>query len=163
MQYPASVKDKIFLREDLVRQVYRWRMQNKKIVFTNGCFDILHKGHLELLSKAAELGQILIIGLNADESVKRLKGIDRPVNDEKFRTEMMAGLVLVDAVTLFEEDTPQELIESIIPDIIVKGGDYEPENVVGAETVIKNGGEVIIIPLVKGYSTTGIIAKIREL
>jgi D-beta-D-heptose 7-phosphate kinase/D-beta-D-heptose 1-phosphate adenosyltransferase len=163
MKNSASVKDKIYNRIDLARQVERWKLLNKKIVFTNGCFDILHKGHIELLSKAAQLGDILIVGLNADASVKKLKGEDRPVNDENFRSEIMAGLLIVDAVSLFEEDTPYELIETIVPDILVKGGDYKPEDVVGAETVIKNGGNVEIIPLVKGYSTTGIIQKIREL
>lgn len=163
MKNSASLKNKVFSRIDLIRQVERWKLLDKKIVFTNGCFDILHKGHIELLSKAARLGDILIVGLNADSSVKRLKGEDRPVNDENFRSEMMAGLVIVDAVSLFEEDTPYELIEAIVPDILVKGGDYKPEDVVGAETVIKNGGNVEIIPLVKGYSTTAIIQKIREL
>ncbi|WP_336514045.1 D-glycero-beta-D-manno-heptose 1-phosphate adenylyltransferase [Pollutibacter soli] len=163
MKNSASVKDKIYNRIDLARQVERWKLLNKKVVFTNGCFDILHKGHIELLSKAAQLGDILIVGLNADSSVKKLKGEERPVNDENFRSEIMAGLLIVDAVSLFEEDTPYELIETIVPDILVKGGDYKPEDVVGAETVIKNGGNVEIIPLVKGYSTTGIIQKIREL
>lgn len=163
MKNSASLKDKVFTRTDLIRQVARWKLLNKKIVFTNGCFDILHKGHIELLSKAAQLGDILIVGLNADASVKRLKGEERPVNDEAFRSEMIAGMIIVDAVSLFEEDTPYELIEAIVPDILVKGGDYKPEDVVGAETVIKNGGGVEIVPLVKGYSTTGLIQKIREL
>ena len=150
-------------RSDLVKQAERWKLQDKKIIFTNGCFDILHKGHLELLSQAAALGDILVIGVNSDDSVKRLKGDERPVNDENFRALMLASLAIVDAVSIFPEDTPMELIESIVPDIIVKGGDYDPSTVVGAELVVKNGGEVIIIPLVKGYSTSNLLQKIRDL
>ena len=150
-------------RSDLVRQSERWKLQDKKIIFTNGCFDILHKGHFELLSQAAALGDILVIGVNSDDSVKRLKGDERPVNDENFRALMLASLAIVDAVSIFPEDTPMELIETILPDIIVKGGDYDPSTVVGAELVVKNGGEVIIIPLISGYSTSNLIRKIREL
>jgi D-glycero-beta-D-manno-heptose 1-phosphate adenylyltransferase len=151
------------LRDELSKQVCRWKLLGRKIVFTNGCFDILHKGHLELLSQAAALGHVLIVGINADDSVRRLKGDERPVNDEKFRALLMASLISVDAVSIFPEDTPLELIQSILPDFLVKGGDYDPSAVVGAEDVIKNGGDVIIIPLVTGYSTSNIIQKIREL
>jgi D-beta-D-heptose 7-phosphate kinase/D-beta-D-heptose 1-phosphate adenosyltransferase len=150
-------------REELSKQVQRWKFLGKKIVFTNGCFDILHKGHLELLAKAAELGHVLIVGINADDSVRRLKGDERPVNDESFRAFMMASLTIVDAVNIFPEDTPLELIQTILPDFLVKGGDYDPSTVVGAEDVMKNGGEVVIIPLVTGYSTSNLIQKIREL
>lgn len=150
-------------REELSKQVQRWKFLGKKIVFTNGCFDILHKGHLELLAKAAELGHVLIVGINADDSVRRLKGDERPVNDESFRAFMMASLTIVDAVSIFPEDTPLELIQTILPDYLVKGGDYDPSTVVGAEEVMKNGGEVVIIPLVTGYSTSNLIQKIREL
>lgn len=151
------------LREELSKQVCRWKLLGRKIVFTNGCFDILHKGHLELLTQAAALGDVLIVGINADDSVRRLKGDDRPVNDEKFRAMLLASLTIIDAVCIFPEDTPLALIQTILPDFLVKGGDYDPSTVVGAEDVLKNGGEVIIIPLVSGYSTSNIIQKIREL
>jgi D-glycero-beta-D-manno-heptose 1-phosphate adenylyltransferase len=163
MKASDKIPLKLMSRSDLVRQAERWKLQDKKIIFTNGCFDILHKGHLELLSQAAALGDILVIGVNSDDSVKRLKGDERPVNDENFRALMLASLAIVDAVSIFPEDTPLELIESIVPDIIVKGGDYDPSTVVGAELVVKNGGEVIIIPLISGYSTSSLIRKIREL
>ncbi len=151
------------LREELSKQVCRWKLLGRKIVFTNGCFDILHKGHLELLTQAAALGDILIVGINADDSVRRLKGDERPVNDEKFRGLLLATLSIIDAVCIFPEDSPLELIQMILPDFLIKGGDYDPSTVVGAEDVIKNGGEVQIIPLVAGYSTSNIIQKIREL
>jgi D-beta-D-heptose 7-phosphate kinase/D-beta-D-heptose 1-phosphate adenosyltransferase len=151
------------LRDELSKQVYRWKLLGRKIVFTNGCFDILHKGHLELLTQAASLGHVLIVGINADDSVRRLKGEERPVNDENFRGLLLASLAIVDAVCIFTEDTPLELIQTIIPDFLVKGGDYDSSTVVGAEDVIKNGGEVVIIPLVKGYSSSSIIQKIKEL
>ncbi len=163
MKLSSKIKDKIFTAEESKRQVARWHLLQKKVVFTNGCFDILHKGHIELLSHAASLGDFLIVGVNADLSVKKLKGEDRPVNDEAFRSLMLASLAIVDAVVVFPEDTPLEIITSIEPDIIVKGGDYQADQVVGAEEVMKNGGEVVIVPLVNGYSTTGLIAKIREL
>ena len=163
MKASDKIPLKLMSRSDLVRQAERWKLQDKKIIFTNGCFDILHKGHLELLSQAAALGDILVIGVNSDDSVKRLKGDERPVNDENFRALMLASLAIVDAVSIFPEDTPMELIESIVPNIIVKGGDYDPSTVVGAELVVKNGGEVIIIPLISGYSTSNLIRKIREL
>jgi D-beta-D-heptose 7-phosphate kinase/D-beta-D-heptose 1-phosphate adenosyltransferase len=151
------------LREELSKQVCRWKFLGRKIVFTNGCFDILHKGHLELLTQAAAFGDVLIVGINADDSVRRLKGDDRPVNDEKFRAMLLAFLTIIDAVCIFPEDTPLALIQTILPDFLVKGGDYDPSTVVGGEDVLKNGGEVLIIPLVSGYSTSNIIHKIREL
>jgi rfaE bifunctional protein nucleotidyltransferase chain/domain len=163
MKLSSKIHDKIFTVDELKRQVQRWHLLEKKVVFTNGCFDILHKGHLELLSKAASLGDFLVVGVNADLSVKKLKGEHRPVNDEAFRSLMLASLTIVDAAIIFPEDTPLELITAIEPDIIVKGGDYRADQVVGAEQVMKNGGEVVIVPLVNGYSTTGIIAKIRDL
>jgi D-beta-D-heptose 7-phosphate kinase/D-beta-D-heptose 1-phosphate adenosyltransferase len=163
MKASGKISEKLMSREELSKQVQRWKFLGKKIVFTNGCFDILHKGHLELLAKAAELGHVLIVGINADDSVRRLKGDERPVNDESFRAFMMASLTIVDAVSIFPEDTPLELIQTILPDFLVKGGDYDPSTVVGAEDVMKNGGEVVIIPLVSGYSTSNLIQKIREL
>ena len=123
----------------------------------------MHEGHLEILSQSAALGDILIVGINTDNSVKRLKGENRPVNNEQFRAKMLAALTIVDAVVLFDEPTPLELIQMIVPETLVKGGDYTIDQVVGGEDVIKNGGEVKIVPLVKGYSTTSLIQKIQEL
>ncbi len=163
MKASDKIPLKQMLRDELQKQSNRWKLQGRKIVFTNGCFDILHKGHLELLTQAAALGDILVVGVNADLSVSKLKGDDRPVNEESFRSLMLASLAIVDAVCIFPEDTPLELIQTIMPDIIVKGGDYDASTVVGAEDVLKNGGEVKIIPLVTGYSTSALIRKIREL
>lgn len=163
MKHTAAIAQKTLSPADLYRQVRRWKLLQKKIVFTNGCFDILHKGHLEILSKAASLGDILVVGVNADSSVKKLKGDGRPVNDESFRAAMLASLLVTDGVTIFEEETPLNLIRTIEPDVLVKGGDYTIEEIVGAEDVIKNGGEVVIIPFVKGYSTTALIEKIQGL
>ena len=123
MKHTERIPHKIFERNALNQQCELWRKQGKKIVFTNGCFDILHRGHLEILTRSAELGEILVVALNTDASVKRLKGDQRPVNNESFRAWMMASLEIVDAVTLFDEPTPLELIETITPDILVKGGD----------------------------------------
>ncbi|HTD98201.1 MAG TPA: adenylyltransferase/cytidyltransferase family protein, partial [Mucilaginibacter sp.] len=133
------------------------------IAFTNGCFDILHEGHIFSLSQAAREGDVLIVGLNADASTKRLKGPGRPVNNEHSRALLIASLIMVDAVVVFEEDTPLEIITAIMPDTIVKGGDYTEEQIVGAKEVIANGGRVIINPIVPGFSTTGIIEKIHKL
>ena len=135
--------------------------KNKKIVFTNGCFDIVHLGHIDYLEKARNLGDKLVLGLNTDASVRRLKGTSRPVVDEYPRARMMAALSFVDAVILFDEETPKELIETICPDILVKGDDYSVSTIVGADFVIAHGGEVKTVPLVKGYSTTKMIEKIK--
>jgi rfaE bifunctional protein nucleotidyltransferase chain/domain len=139
-----------------------WKSRNEKIVFSNGVFDLLHIGHITYLAKAAELGDKLVIGLNADSSVKRLKGNDRPVNDQNSRAAILAALFFVDAVVVFEEDTPLKLITTLLPDVLVKGSDYSVENIVGASEVIKNGGEVKTIQFVDGYSSTSIIQKIRK-
>lgn len=163
MKYPALTHNKIFTFNGMQHQVKRWRLLDKTIAFTNGCFDILHQGHLEILSQSAALADILVVGVNTDASVKKLKGESRPVNNESFRVQMLAALTMVDAVVLFDEETPLELIRLIEPDTLIKGGDYTIEQIVGAEDVIKNGGEVKIIPLVKGYSTTALIQKIQEL
>lgn len=138
------------------------QIAGKAVVFTNGCFDILHLGHIDYLEKARALGDALIIGLNTDQSVKRLKGADRPVNNEYARARMLAALDFVDAVCAFEEDTPLELIETLVPNILVKGGDYTIETIVGADTVMKHGGKVRTIDLVDGYSTTNLIEKIKS-
>jgi len=135
----------------------------KSIVFTNGVFDILHPGHIFSLSQAAKEADFLIVGLNSDNSVKRLKGQQRPVNNQDSRALLLASLLMVDAVVIFEEDTPLELINSIRPDVLVKGGDYTIENIVGAKEVISNGGRVVINPVIEGYSTTSIIDKLKAL
>ena len=134
----------------------------KSISFTNGCFDILHAGHIASLSEAAKEGDILIVGVNTDASTKRLKGSERPVNNENSRALLLASLEIVDAVILFEEDTPLELIKTIMPDVIVKGGDYTMDKMIGAKEVIGNGGRVVINPLVEGFSTTSIIEIIKK-
>ncbi|MCF8448914.1 MAG: D-glycero-beta-D-manno-heptose 1-phosphate adenylyltransferase [Taibaiella sp.] len=157
------IQHKIFSREELVRECNGWRLRNKKIVFTNGCFDILHHGHLDLLARAASLGNMLVVGLNTDSSVQRLKGPLRPITHEQDRAFQIASLLFADAVCLFDEDTPEELIKAIKPDILVKGGDYTIDKIVGADFVQQNGGEVHIIPFVDGYSTTGIISRIQKL
>jgi len=137
------------------------REQNKKIVFTNGCFDILHRGHIEYLTKAKEFGDVLIVGLNSDTSVQRLKGKDRPINPEADRARILDALKPVDYVVIFEEDTPLRLIQMVKPDVLVKGGDYKVEEIVGSEYVMSYGGKVEIIPFVEGKSTTKIIQKIK--
>jgi rfaE bifunctional protein nucleotidyltransferase chain/domain len=163
MKKPEVIPFKIYTREALVKQVARWRFLGKTISFTNGCFDILHSGHISSLSEAAREGDILIVGVNTDASTKRLKGDERPVNNENSRALLLASLAIVDAVTLFEEDTPLELITAVMPDVIVKGGDYTLDQMIGAKEVIANGGRVVINPIVEGFSTTGIIEKIRRL
>lgn len=140
-----------------------WRMKGDRIVFTNGCFDILHRGHVEYLQEAAALGDRLIIGVNSDASVKRQgKGPERPLNDQDSRAKVLAALRLVDAVVIFEEDTPLTLIEAIVPDVLVKGGDWAEDRIVGADVVRKNGGDVHSLRLVDGFSTTALVEKIRR-
>jgi D-glycero-beta-D-manno-heptose 1-phosphate adenylyltransferase len=161
MKTIQAIPDKIFTLNELKSQLNRWRLLDKKIVFTNGVFDILHEGHIASLSEAALYGHVLIVGINADASVKRLKGESRPVNNEGSRTLLMASLVMVDAVILFEEDTPLNLISALLPDVLVKGGDYTIDQIVGATEVIANGGEVKIAPILEGFSTTGIIERMK--
>ncbi len=162
MEMLSILKRKILSSKELKSQLSIWRFQNKKIVFTNGCFDIIHAGHIDYLSKARDLGNILFIGLNTDDSVKRLKGENRPVNDENARAIILAALQFVDAVVLFDEDTPYNLIKTVQPDILVKGSDYKPEDIVGADIVLAKGGEIKTIDFLNGYSTSGIIERIRE-
>lgn len=145
----------------LLQRVAMWRLLGEKTVFTNGCFDIVHLGHIDYLEKARALGTRLIVGVNTDASVKRLKGENRPINDEYARACMLAAFQFVDAVVLFDEDTPQELISAILPDILVKGSDYAIENIVGYEVVKENGGEIKTIDLVEGYSTSAVIEKCK--
>jgi D-beta-D-heptose 7-phosphate kinase/D-beta-D-heptose 1-phosphate adenosyltransferase len=163
MRNVNSIPKKIYDLPALLKQVTVWRFLNKKIVFTNGCFDILHEGHIFSLSQAASFGDILIVGTNSDASVKRLKGETRPVNNEHSRSLILASLAIVDAVTVFSEDTPLELIKAVMPDVLVKGGDYTVEQIAGAKEVIANGGEIKIVPLLDGFSTTGLIDKIHGL
>jgi D-beta-D-heptose 7-phosphate kinase/D-beta-D-heptose 1-phosphate adenosyltransferase len=161
MKSTAGIPGKVMKLPELLQQVKRWRLQDKKIVFTNGVFDILHEGHIASLNEAASFGNILIVGVNADASVKRLKGQDRPLNNENSRALLLASLLVTDAVVLFGEDTPLNLITSLQPDVLVKGGDYTPDQVVGADEVIRLGGVVRIVPLLQGFSTTGIIEKMK--
>jgi D-glycero-beta-D-manno-heptose 1-phosphate adenylyltransferase len=153
---------KLHTLETITSIINRLKYQGKKVVFTNGCFDILHAGHLQSLNQAASFGDYLVVGINTDASVKRLKGEERPINDEQSRAVVLANLMMVDAVILFEEDTPLHLITSILPNILVKGGDYTLEQIVGAKEVIANGGTVEIIPTLQGFSSTGIIEKMKS-
>jgi len=162
MKSVSSIPAKIFTLDELIPQLNRWRLLNKKIVFTNGVFDILHEGHIASLSEAAAYGHVLIVALNADASVKRLKGTSRPVNQQGSRALLMASLLMVDAVILFEEDTPLNLITAVMPDVLVKGGDYTIDQIVGAREVLANGGEVKINPILEGFSTTAIIEKMKS-
>ena len=148
--------------ETLKQTILRWKSQNQRIIFTNGCFDILHPGHIDYLAKAAGLGDKLIIGLNTDASVSRLKGPNRPIQNNHARAMVIAALGFVDAVVLFNEDTPQQLIEILEPDTLVKGADYNIDQIIGAETIIYKGGNVVLLPYLKGYSTTAIEKKIKE-
>lgn len=157
------VQNKIYDRATLARECNIWRNTQKKIVFTNGCFDILHHGHLDLLARAADKGNILIVGINTDSSIKRIKSNGRPVTNERDRAFQVASLLCTDAVCLFDEDTPENLIKIIRPDVLVKGGDYKIDQIVGADFVESLGGEVAVIPFVDGYSTTSIIERIKKL
>lgn len=163
MRKADIIEKKIFSLPELVRRIAQWRLLGKTVAFTNGVFDIMHRGHIASLSQAASEADYLVVGLNSDASTKRLKGDSRPVNDEQARATVMAALLMVDAVVLFEEDTPLELIKALMPDVLVKGGDYTEEQIVGAKEVKANGGKVVINPIVEGYSTTGIIGKINKL
>ena len=158
-----STKGKILDRPLAKKLVEQWKNAGEEVVFTNGCFDILHLGHVDYLEKAKAKGDRLVVAVNEDQSVKKLKGENRPVNDEYSRARLIASLEFVDAVTLFGEDTPFELIEELLPDILVKGNDYSISNIVGADIVLEHGGKVETIDLVEGYSTTNIVEKIRNI
>ncbi|MCX6245183.1 MAG: D-glycero-beta-D-manno-heptose 1-phosphate adenylyltransferase [Bacteroidetes bacterium] len=157
------LSSKIFDPGQLGRALATWNFKNKKIVFTNGCFDILHLGHIEYLTKAADLGDVLIVGMNSDHSTHGLKGKNRPINDEHSRSIVLASLRFVTAVVIFDEPTPYELIKVVQPDILVKGKDYKEEDIVGYDIVKAKGGKVVTIELTPGYSTTGIEEKILKL
>ncbi|MBM4340579.1 MAG: D-glycero-beta-D-manno-heptose 1-phosphate adenylyltransferase [Deltaproteobacteria bacterium] len=154
------MKEKIRTRNDLPKIVQDLKAKGKRIVFTNGCFDILHVGHLRYLEKAKSLGDFLVVGLNSDRSVRTIKGPDRPILPEEERAEVLSGLWCVDYITLFDESTPLELITSIKPNVLVKGGDWTKETTVGKDVVEGSGGEVVILPFVEGSSTTNIIETI---
>lgn len=153
--------DKILEAQKLLSQMKQWKEAGETIVFTNGCFDILHLGHVDYLEKAAAKGTKLIVAINTDTSVKKLKGAGRPVNNEYARARLLAALAFVDAVTFFSEDTPENIIKTLLPDVLIKGSDYSISNIVGADTVMRNGGKVETIDLVAGYSTTNIINQFK--
>lgn len=154
--------NKIVTKEEAIEKISQWRVKGLSVIFTNGCFDILHLGHIDYLEKARNKGDKLIIGLNTDNSIKILKGENRPINSEESRARLLAALEFVDIVVLFEEETPKKLIEYLIPDILVKGNDYKEEDIIGYEFVKRNGGRVETVELVDGFSTTNIIDKIRN-
>ncbi len=159
----ASIDKRIMDLTHVQRAVNIWRMKGDRIVFTNGCFDILHRGHVEYLQEAAEMGERLVIGLNSDDSVRRLgKDKDRPLNDQESRAKVLAALRFVDAVVIFDEDTPLDLIRAVAPDVLVKGGDWNAGEIVGSTDVKARGGEVRSLKLVDGFSTTALVEKIRH-
>lgn len=156
------IENKLLTTAEACRRVNQWKILGKTVAFTNGCFDILHQGHIFSLTAAAAEADYLIVGVNADQSVKRLKGAGRPVNAEQSRAVLLASLLMVDAVVIFEEDTPRELIRKLLPDVLVKGGDYKVDEIAGAQDVLDQGGRVVINPLLEGYSTTGIILQLGK-
>lgn len=161
MNHLQSIEKKVMGIASLSEQIRKWRDQGCKIVFTNGCFDILHLGHIDYLARAADNGDKLIVGLNSDNSVSRIKGPTRPINDERSRAMVLAGLGCISAITIFDEPTPYDLIRMVQPDILIKGADYKPEEIVGYDIVTARGGSVKTIPFVNGYSTTAIEQRIR--
>lgn len=162
MKETDFILKKILTATQIVKRVAQWRVPAKKIAFTNGVFDVLHQGHIFSLSQAAKEADYLIVGLNSDASVKKLKGESRPVNNQDSRAIILASLIMVDAVVVFQEETPHELITSIMPDVLIKGGDYTIDQVAGAKEVIANGGRVVINPMLEGFSTTSIINQIKN-
>ena len=162
MKKSDTIRERILNPGEIIHQLIRWRLNSKTIAFTNGVFDILHQGHIAVLAKAASFADVLIVGVNADASVKKLKGNSRPINNELSRALVLASLIMIDAVVIFDEETPLELIKKIKPDVLIKGGDYTIETIVGAKEVIESGGKVQIFPLEEGFSTTGIIEKISH-
>lgn len=162
MQNSDLLKNKIVNPDHLKGLIESWKLQHKKIVFTNGCFDLLHLGHIDYLVKAADLGDKLVIGLNSDRSTRKLKGEHRPINNEESRSAILAALFFVDAVVLFDEETPTNLIDLVKPDILVKGADYKVDEIAGADIVTASGGEVRLLDYLPGYSTTAIEKKIKN-
>ena len=163
MKNTDVIKQKIYPLNAMLHKLAQIRLTGTKVSFTNGVFDILHTGHIASLSQAAVEADFLIVGLNSDASVKRLKGNERPINNQDARALVLASLIIVDAVVIFHEDTPLEIIKAIMPDVLVKGGDYTIDQIVGAKEVMANGGRVVINEIIEGFSTTGIIDKIRSL
>jgi len=163
MSFHNQLKEKLVSQDQALKELKAWREKNKKIVFTNGCFDIIHPGHIDYLSQARDLGDILVLGLNTDQSVRQLnKGSNRPINDERTRAYVLAGLASVDLIVFFDEETPYNLIKLLQPNVLVKGEDYEVEKIIGFDILKENGGEVITIPFLDGYSTSSLIKKIIE-
>ncbi len=158
----SKINSKILSLENLNNQVNSWKIDGLKVVFTNGCFDLLHRGHIEVLSKAADLGDRLIVGMNSDTSIMKLKGEKRPILDEASRSIILASLSFVDAVVVFTEETPLNLIINLKPDIVAKGGDYDISSIVGHDFIQKYGGEVVLIPFINGFSSTQIINTIKK-
>lgn len=157
-----AIKQKIYVLPELLPMINDWKIEGQKVVFTNGCFDLLHLGHIHYLSQAADLGDRLIVGINGNDSVKRLKGHNRPIQDEASRMMILGALQMTQAIVKFDEDTPFQLIQQITPDILVKGGDYEPESVVGYDHVKAQGGQVKCLPFLKGYSTSLIEGRLNS-
>ena len=163
MSFHNQLKEKVVSQDQALKELKAWREKNKKIVFTNRCFDIIHPGHIDYLSQARDLGDILVLGLNTDQSVRRLnKGSNRPINDERTRAYVLAGIASVDLIVFFDEETPYNLIKLLQPNVLVKGKDYEVEKIIGFDILKENGGEVITIPFLEGYSTSSLIKKIIE-
>ncbi|MCX6203519.1 MAG: D-glycero-beta-D-manno-heptose 1-phosphate adenylyltransferase [Bacteroidetes bacterium] len=162
MRTGDAIEKKIMTVTQAQSMIAALKVNGKKIAFTNGCFDIIHPGHLFSLAQAANEADFLIVGLNSDASVRKLKGPTRPINTTQSRAIVLANLIVVDAVVIFEEETPLELISTLLPDVIVKGGDYTIDQIVGGKEVIANGGKVVINPMVEGFSTTSLIDKIKE-
>jgi D-glycero-beta-D-manno-heptose 1-phosphate adenylyltransferase len=163
MRNPSKIESRVLSISDAVNKVKDWKEKGKTIAFTNGCFDLLHRGHIYSLNQAAKEADYLIVGLNSDSSTKNLKGEGRPINDEESRALLLASLVMVDGVVIFNEETPLELIKQLMPDVLVKGGDYTVEQIAGAREVIAAGGRVVINPIIEGYSTTKLAEKISRL
>ena len=162
MRNLENIKSRIYSLVDLKIQVPKWKASGEKVVFTNGCFDLVHQGHIEVLARTVDLGTKLIIGLNSDSSIQKLKGENRPIIQQKSRAILLASFSFVDAVVFFSEETPINLINTLKPDVLAKGGDYEISTIVGHKVVQENGGKVILVPFIDGFSSTTIIEKIRK-
>lgn len=158
------IENKIFIKEspEFENLISLWKFQNKRIVFTNGCFDILHLGHITTLANASDLGDVLVVGINTDSSVRKLKGKNRPIVDQHSRAMKIAAMSCVDAVVYFDDETPIEVIRNIVPNVLVKGGDYKPKEIAGYDVVTDNGGTVVVLDYMSGYSTTEIEGKIKK-
>jgi len=161
MKITDFAKNKLYTLADLQRVVTGWRLKSKKVAFTNGCFDVLHAGHLRSLNEAASHGDYLVVAINSDKSIREIKGPGRPVNNEADRALLIASLAVVDAVVIFDTPTPLETIKALLPDVLVKGGDYSIDQIVGAREVQANGGKVVINPILEGYSSTATLEKMK--